>query len=75
MHIPEKFRMKFNIIFVNFICSFSKDVYGVFFVKKFIGYIQIESLIKQFHILIYDNIVNLSSNQFDNYLIQYLMEK
>ena len=75
MHIPEKFRMKFNIIFVNFICPLSKDVYGVSAVKKFIGYTQNESLIKQFQILIYDNIVNLSSNQFGNYLIQYLLEK
>ena len=34
VHIPEKFRMKFNIIFVNFVLALSKDVYGVFTVKK-----------------------------------------
>ena len=75
VHIPEKFRMKFNIIFVNFVCLLSKDVYGVSTVKKFIGYTQNESLRKQLLSLIFNNIVNLSSNQFGNYLIQYLLEK
>ena len=56
--------MKFNIFFVNFICPLSKDLYGVSVEKKFILYTQNESFVNQFQILIYDNIVNLSSNQF-----------
>ena len=75
VHIPEKFRMNFNIIFINFVCPLSKDVYGVSTVKKFIGYTQNESLRKQFLNIIFNNIVNISSNQFGNYLIQYLLEK
>ena len=75
VHIPEKFRMNFNIIFINFVCPLSKDVYGVSTVKKYIGYTQNESLRKQFLNIIFNNIVNISSNQFGNYLIQYLLEK
>ena len=75
VHIPEKFRMNFNIIFINFVCPLSKDVYGVSTVKKFVGYTQNESLRKQFLNIIFNNIVNISSNQFGNYLIQYLLEK
>ena len=75
VHIPEKFRMKFNLIFINFVVLLSKDIYGVSTVKKFIGYTQNESLRKQFLNTIFNNIVNISSNQFGNYLIQYLLEK
>ena len=73
--IPEKFRMKFNLIFVNFILLLSKDVYGIGAVKKFIAYTQKESIRKQFLNTIFNNIVNISSNQYGNYLIQYLLEK
>ena len=75
VHIPEKFRMKFNIIFVNFVLTLSKDVYGVFTVKKFIGYTQNELIRKQLLSTIFNNILNISSNQYGNYLIQYLLEK
>ena len=75
VHIPEKFRMKFNIIFVNFVLTLSKDVYGVFTVKKFIGYTQNELIRKQLLNSIFNNILNISSNQYGNYLIQYLLEK
>ena len=75
VQIPEKFRMKFNLIFVNFVLPLSKDVYGVGTVKKFIAYTQNESIRKQFLNSIFYNIVNISSNQFGNYLIQYLLEK
>ena len=75
VQIPEKFRMKFNLIFVNFVLPLSKDVYGVGAVKKFIAYTQNESIRKQFLNCIFYNIVNISNNEFGNYLIQYLLEK
>ena len=75
VQIPEKFRMKFNLIFVNFVLPLSKDVYGVGTVKKFIAYTQNESIRKQFLNSIFYNIVNISNNEFGNYLIQYLLEK
>ena len=75
VQIPEKFRMKFNLIFVNFVLPLSKDVYGVGAVKKFIAYTQNESIRKQFLNSIFYNIVNISNNEFGNYLIQYLLEK
>ena len=75
VHIPEKFRMKFNLIFVNLVCILSNDAYGVCAVKKFIGYTQNELLRKQFLNLIMNNIINISRNEYGNYLIQYLLEK
>ena len=67
--------MKFNIIIVKFVLALSKDVYGVFTVKKFIGYTQNELIRKQLLNSIFNNILNISSNQYGNYLIQYLLEK
>ena len=75
IHIPEKFRMKFNLIFVNLVAILANDVYGVYTVKKFIGYTQNELIRKQFLNLIFSNIINISGNQYGNYLIQYLLEK
>ena len=75
IHIPEKFRMKFNCIFVNFVFVLSNDVYGVCTLKKFIAYTQNESIRNQFSNSIFNNILNISCNQFGNYLIQYLLEK
>ena len=75
IHIPEKFRMKFNLIFVNLVSILSNDVYGVYTVKKFIGYTQNDLIRKQFLNLIFNNIINISGNQYGNYLIQYLLEK
>ena len=75
VQIPEKFRMKFNLIFVNFVLPLSKDIYGVGTVKKFIAYTQNESIRKQFLNSIFYNIVNISNNEYGNYLIQYLLEK
>ena len=75
VHIPEKFRMKFNLIFVNFVLTLSKDAYGVFTVKKFIGYTQNELIRKQLLSSIYNNILYISTNEYGNYLVQYLLEK
>ena len=75
VNIPENFRTQFNLIFVKFICILSRDMYGVCAVKKFIGYTSNEFIVKQFLNIILTNFVNISTNKFGNYLIQYLLEK
>lgn len=34
VHIPERFRMEFNLIFVKFVCILSRDMFGVCTVKN-----------------------------------------
>ena len=75
VNIPEKIRYQFNQIFVQFICILSRDMYGLCAVKKFIGYTKNELIVKQIFNTIIKNFVSISSNQFGNYLIQYLLEK
>ena len=75
VHIPETFRMEFNLIFVKFVSILSRDMYGVCTVKKFIGYTKNELIVKQILNSILTNFVNISANQYGNYLIQYLLEK
>ena len=47
VNIPEKTRVQFNLIFVQFICILSRDMYGLCAVKKFIGYTKNELIVKQ----------------------------
>ena len=75
VNIPEKIRIQFNCIFVQFICVLSRDMYGLCAVKKFIGYTKNELIVKQVFNTIIKNFVSISSNQYGNYLIQYLLEK
>ena len=72
--IPERYRMEFNLLFIKFLSILSMDMYGVCSVKKFIGYTKNELLIKHILNIILSNFVNISENQFGNYLIQYLLE-
>ena len=75
VHIPEKFRMVFNLMFVKFVCIMSRDMYGVCAVKKFIAYTKNEVILKQFLNLVQTNFINISGNKYGNYLVQYLLEK
>ena len=75
VHIPERFRMNFNLIFVKTVFILSRDMYGICAVKKFVGYTQNELIRKQFLNCVYNNFNNISSNKYGNYLIQYLLEK
>ena len=74
VHIPERYRMEFNIMFIKYLSILSMDMYGVCTVKKFIGYTKNELLVKQILNIILTNFVNISENQYGNYLIQYLLE-
>ena len=74
VNIPEGYRMEFNLKFIKFLCILSLYMYGVCAVKKFIGYSKNELLIKQILKIILTNFVNISENQYGNYLIQYILE-
>ena len=72
--VPERYRMEFNLIFIKLLSMLSMDMYGVCTVKKFIGYTKNELLVKQILNIILNKFVNISENQYGNYLIQYLLE-
>ena len=72
--IPERYRMEFNLLFIKYLSILSMDMYGVCTVKKFIRYTKNELLIKQILNIILNNFINISENQYGNYLIQYLLE-
>ena len=74
VHIPERYRMEFNIMFIKFLSVLSMDMYGVCTVKKFIGYTKNELLMKQILNIILTNFVYISENQYGNYLIQFVLE-
>ena len=74
VHIPEKYRMEFNLIFVKLLFILSMDMYGVCTVIKFINYTKNEDIEKLILNLILPNFVNIAENQYGNYLIQNIME-
>ena len=74
VYIPERYRMEFNMNFIKYLGILSMDMYGVCTVKKFIGYTKNELLVKQILNIILTNFVNISENQFGNYLIQFILE-
>ena len=75
VHIPEKKRMEFNLMFVKFICILAMDMYGVCTAIKFINYTKHEIIEKQLLNIILTNFVNIAENQYGNYLIQNIMER
>lgn len=74
-HIPEKFKMKFNLLFVSIICLICTKKYGVINAKMFVSCTKNDEIIKKLMDLIKDNFVSIASNDFGNYLIQYMLEK
>ena len=74
VNIPERYRMEFNLMFIKFLCILSMDMYGVCTVKKFIIYTKNDLLLKKILNIILTNFVNISENQYGNYLIQYVLE-
>ena len=75
VHIPEKYRMEFNLIFVKYICTLSMDIYGVCTVIKFINYTKNENIEKLILNLLTSNFVYISENQYGNYFVQNIMER
>jgi len=75
VHIPEKFRMEFNLTFVKYVCILAMDMYGVCTVIKFLNYTKNEIIEKHLLNLILSNFVNISENQYGNYLVQNILEQ
>ena len=74
-HIPEKFRIEFNKIFIQIICFICTKKFGVCNAKKFFSCVRNEEIIRKAFDLIKENFINIASNDYGNYLIQYLLEK
>ena len=69
VHIPEKHRMLFNLMFAKFIVILSSDMYVVCAAKKFI-----ENAKNEFFGNNYDQFYKYISKKYGNYLIQDLLE-
>ena len=74
-HIPEKNRMKFNLIFISFLCFITGKKYGVVNAKLFIDKTNNEELLKHIVSQIKANFFAIATNQFGNFFIQHLLEK
>lgn len=74
-HIPEKFRIQFNLQFIKFITFISMKKYGLINAKKFITFTKNEENIKRIINLVLNNFINIATNNYGNYLIQYILEK
>jgi len=74
-HIPEKFRIKFNLLFIASIPIIAFQKFGVCTAKKFISYTKNEDTIEQIVNLIRKNFVKIATNNFGNFLIQYIIKK
>ena len=74
-HIPEKYRMEFNQLFLSIFTFVSKKKYGVCSSKKFISHTKDEDTKSKFISNIEAEFWDLATNEFGNYLIQYTLEK
>jgi len=74
-HIPEKFRMKFNLLYVKIIIFISTQQFGVINAKEFVSCTKNDLIIRQLMDLVKDNFVNLVSNKYGKYLIERILDK
>ena len=74
-HIPEKFRMKFNLLYVKIIIFISTQQFGVINAKEFVSSTKNDLIIRQLMDLVKDNFVNLVSNKYGKYLIERILDK
>ena len=73
-YIPEEFRTDFNILFTKCIYIFSKHEIGVFAAKYFICNTKNNIIKNQILIIIWTNFIDISQNQYGNYVIQLLLK-
>ena len=74
-HIPDKYKKKFNLIFVSFLYFIVNKKYGVVNVKFFVDNIKDDELLNRVIDLIRANFIEISTGQFGNYFIQHILEK
>ena len=73
-HIPEKYRMEFNYLFLKLFYELSLDVYGISTVKAFTLYTKNKEIMNEIWNLTYTNFLSIAKNQYGNYLIQSMLE-
>ena len=73
--IPSRFREEFNFIFASFIGFISRKKYGIVAVKRFISDNKSDVITNQIMKFIEQNFMNISMDQYANYLIQFLLEE
>lgn len=73
-HIPEEYRINFNIYMSELVYILSLDMYGVCTVKKFLTYTKNEFVIDEIFKNINLNLGSISQNQYGNYLIQFVLK-
>ena len=73
--IPEKFRLKFDLLFILIIPHLSLKQYGVCCVKKFVSSIKNEDLIDKIINIILANFVQIATNNYGNFVIQFMLKK
>ena len=74
-HIPEQFRMKFNLLYVKIFIFISTQPYGVINAKKFISFTKNDNIIRKLMDLVKDNFVNLVLNNYGKYLIENILDE
>ena len=74
-HIPEKYKMRFNLLFIRFITFIVKKKFGVINAKKFVDYTKNEEILNQVIHLIIADFINIATDQFGNFFIQHILEK
>ena len=75
VHIPEEFRIEFNLLFVKNIDLFSRDQYGLLVAKQFVNHTKNKEILFEILYIVLTNIINIANNKFGNYFIQFLLKK
>ena len=74
-HIPERYRSKFNLLFISFITFIVKKRFGVVNAKKFVDYTKNEETLNRMMNFIISDFLNIATHQFGNYFIQHILQK
>ena len=74
-HIPERYRIKFNLLFISFVNFIVKKKFGVVNAKTFVDYSKNEEILNRMVNFIVSDFLNIATNQFGNYFIQHILQK
>ena len=74
-YIPEKYRIQFDLLFISFTPLLSLKQYGICAIEKFVLYSKNEDLIEKMINLIINNFVQIATNNYGNFLIQFMLKK
>lgn len=74
-YIPEKFRMKFNLIFISFLSLIVKEKFGVLNAKIFADYSEDKEIINILFNQIKAYFLEIAINKYGNFFIQHILKK